>query len=157
MPVMDGHEATQRIKATPNGQATVIIALTATAFEEDREQILLEGCDDFVRKPFRKDELYDVLAKHLGVRFCYEETPARPPPDRPAEAAYVPSAEVLAALPAGWLADLQQATTRGDLPLILHLVDQIREYDATLADGLADLARNYKYRKILTLIEQAGG
>ncbi len=64
MPVMDGYEATRRIKAAPSGQATVIIALTASAFEEDREQIMLEGCDDFVRKPFRKDEIYDMLAKH---------------------------------------------------------------------------------------------
>ncbi len=87
MPVMDGHEATQKIKATPKGQATVIIALTATVFEEDREQILLEGCDDFVRKPFRKDEIYDMLARHLGVRFLYEEAPALPAPARPAEAA----------------------------------------------------------------------
>jgi PAS domain S-box-containing protein len=157
MPVMDGHETTQRIKGTPKGQAVVIIALTATAFEEDREQVLLEGCDDFVRKPFRKDEIYDMLAKHLGVGFLYDEEPAPPPSARPAEPAYMPSTEALAALPAGWLADLQQATTRGDLPLILHLADQIRDYDAALADGLADLAQNYKYRKILTLIEQAGG
>jgi PAS domain S-box-containing protein len=157
MPVMDGHEATQRIKATPQGQATIVVALTATAFEEDREQILLEGCDDFVRKPFRKDEIYDVLARHLGVEFLHEEAPAVAPPAGPAEPAYVPTAEALAALPAGWLADLQRATTKADLPLILRLADHIHAYDADLADGLADLARNYEYRKILTLIEQAGG
>jgi PAS domain S-box-containing protein len=157
MPVMDGHKATQQIKATPKGQAAVVIALTATAFEEDREQILLEGCDDFVRKPFRKDEIYDMLSKHLGVRFLYDEEPAPAPQAGPAQTAYVPSAKALAALPAGWLADLQQATTRADLHLILHLAGRIREYDAALADGLADLARNYEYKTILTLIEQAGG
>jgi CheY-like chemotaxis protein len=54
MPVMDGREAAQRIKATTRGQATVIVALTASAFEEDREMILSGGCDDFVRKPFRE-------------------------------------------------------------------------------------------------------
>jgi PAS domain S-box-containing protein len=157
MPVMDGHAATRQIKATPKGRATVIIALTATAFEEDREQILLEGCDDFVRKPFRKHEIYDMLARHLGVRFLYAEEPSLPPPARPAEPAYVPSADALAALPAGWLADLQQATTRADLHLILRLADQIREYDAALADALAALAHDYEYKKILALIEQAGG
>jgi PAS domain S-box-containing protein len=157
MPVMDGHTASQQIKATPQGQATVIIALTATAFEEDREQILLEGCDDFVRKPFRKDEIYDMLAKHLGVRFLYEDEPAFPAPVGPAEPAYVPSAEALSALPADWLFDLQQATTKADLNLILGLVDQIHEHDSALANGLADLARNYEYKRILALIEQAGG
>jgi CheY-like chemotaxis protein len=157
MPVMDGHEATQRIKATSRGQSTVIIALTATAFEKDREQVLLEGCDDFVRKPFRKDEIYDMLAKHLGIRFLYEEGRAPWAPPGPAEPAYVPSAEALAALPTGWLADLQQATTKADLNLVLSLVDQIRERDAALADALAELAQNYEYRKILDLIAEYGG
>jgi len=154
MPVMDGHQATQQIKATPRGQATVIIALTATAFEEDREQILLEGCDDFVRKPFRKEEITAMLAKHLGVRFLYEDEPALALSARPEEAAYALS---LAAMPADWLADLQQATITADLHLILRLAEQIREQDATLADCLADLARNYEYKQILTLIQQAGG
>ena len=55
------------------GVQTVIIALTASAFEKDREMVLDEGCDDFVRKPFREDEICEVLAKHLEVRFVYEE------------------------------------------------------------------------------------
>jgi CheY-like chemotaxis protein len=154
MPVMDGREATQRMKATSRGQDTVIIALTATAFEEDREQILLEGCDDFVRKPFRKDEIYDMLVKHLGVRLLYKEAPA---PPVPAEPAHPLSAQALAALPTDWLADLHRATTKADVHQILSLIDQVRDDDPALAGGLARLARTYQYRKILTLIEQAGG
>jgi PAS domain S-box-containing protein len=160
MPVMDGYEATRRIKATTKGQATVIIALTATAFEEDRERILLEGCEDFVRKPFRQDEIYDMLAKHLGVRFIYEEQapPATAQPtDAAAPLADVLTPAVLTALPAGWVADLQQATIKADLSLILTLIDQIRGENPALADALADLARNFEYKKILTVIEQAGG
>ena len=161
MPVMDGYEATRRIKATTKGQATVIIALTATAFEEDRERILSEGCDDFVRKPFREDEIYDKLAKHLGVRFVYEEELALPAAAQPTDAA-APLADVLtpaalAALPGGWVADLQKATIKADLSLILTLIDQIHGENLALADALADLARNFEYKKILTLIEQAGG
>ena len=72
MPVMDGYEATQRIKATLRGQATVIIALTASAFEHDRSLVLAAGCNDFVRKPFRESEIFGKMAEHLGVRFCYE-------------------------------------------------------------------------------------
>jgi PAS domain S-box-containing protein len=159
MPVMDGHEATQRIKATPQGQSTVIIALTATAFEEDREEILLEGCDDFVRKPFRKDEIYDMLAKHLGVQFLYEEEHAPRTPSGPEEAsaALALTPEALADLPATWVADLQQATTKANLRLILSLIDQVRVQNATLADALAELAQDYEYRKILALIEEWGG
>jgi PAS domain S-box-containing protein len=160
MPVMNGHEATRRIKATTKGQATVIIALTATAFEEDRERILSEGCDDFVRKPFREEEIFYKLAKHLGVLFVYEEQ-APPATAQPTDAV-VPLADVLtpaalAALPTGWVANLQQATIKADLNLILALIDQIHGQNPTLADALADLARNFEYKKILMLIEQAGG
>ena len=128
MPVMNGYEATRRIKATTKGQATVIIALTATAFEEDRERMLLEGCDDFVRKPFHEDEIFDKLAKHLGVRFIYEEQAplaAVQPADAAAPLADVLTPAALAALPTGWVDDLQQATIKADLNLILTLIDQI--------------------------------
>lgn len=60
MPVMDGYEATQHIKAH-KGQATVIIALTASALDEERAQILAAGCDDFVRKPFLEDTIFKKM------------------------------------------------------------------------------------------------
>jgi CheY-like chemotaxis protein len=53
MPVMDGYEATRRIKADPEGRKTVVVALTASAFAEDRQRVQAAGCDDFVSKPFR--------------------------------------------------------------------------------------------------------
>ena len=74
MPVMDGYEATRQIKGTIRGQATVIVALTASALEEDRAIILSEGCDDYIRKPFRESELFEVFEKHLGVQFTYAGT-----------------------------------------------------------------------------------
>jgi hypothetical protein len=55
------------------------------------------------------------------------------------------------------VSELKQATIKADLKRILTLVDQIRAQNATLADALADLANNFEYKKILTLIEQAGG
>jgi len=56
-----------------------------------------------------------------------------------------------------WQAELKQATIKADLNRILTLVDQVREQNAALAEALADLASNFEYKKILTLIEQAGG
>jgi CheY-like chemotaxis protein len=151
MPVMDGYEATRRIKATAKGQATTIVALTATAFEEDRERVLSEGCDDFVRKPFREDEIFDTLTKHLGVRFVYEEIPSAA---AMSVEALTPAA--LAALPADWLTRLQRATIKADLDRILTLIDQIRGENAALAGALAELARGFEYKKILRLTDRAG-
>ena len=157
MPVMDGYEATRRIKATAKGQGTVVVALTASAFEEDRGTILSTGCDDVVRKPFRKEEIYDQLAKHLGVRFVYEDEPAPQPLTRPVEAQDVLTPAALRALPRGWLTELRGATIKANLDLILTLVEQIRKQDAALAEALAGLALDFEYKKILALIEQAGG
>jgi CheY-like chemotaxis protein len=57
MPIMDGYEATRRIKEMPTGAETVIVALTASAFEENRLEALEQGCDDFVCKLFRECEI----------------------------------------------------------------------------------------------------
>jgi len=160
MPVIDGYEATRRIKGTTMGQTTVIVALTASAFEEDRERVLSQGCDDFVRKPFREDEIYDVLAKRLGVRFVYEEIQER---GRDEEKRQVTSEilarglspEDMAGLPATWVSDMQEATTRADLSLMLTLIDQIRDEDPALADALAELVHEFQYQKILMLLEES--
>ncbi|MBI4860784.1 MAG: response regulator, partial [Candidatus Riflebacteria bacterium] len=69
MPVMDGKEATRRIRATAHGARVKIVALTAHALEEERREILAAGCDDCLCKPCRATEIFDALEKHLGVRF----------------------------------------------------------------------------------------
>ncbi|MFX1411358.1 MAG: two-component regulator propeller domain-containing protein [Promethearchaeota archaeon] len=162
MPVMDGYEATRRIKATTKGQATVIIALTASALEEDRAIILSEGCDGYIRKPFREAELFNALTEHLGVRFVYEELETREPTQdvlgypvpRGPDAALV---EELTTMPTEWVADLHRATVKADWNMMLTLINRIRGENAALADALVNLARNFEYREILMLIQQAGG
>jgi CheY-like chemotaxis protein len=158
MPVMDGYEATKRIKATTKGQATVVVALTASAFEEDRAMILSGGCDDFVRKPFREEEIFDTLAKHLGVRFVYDVEDAQPagaaaqPEDAvlPADSL---TPEALMSLPADWVEDLHQAAIQLDADVILDLLDQIREQNASLANALASLVHDFRFDIILALTE----
>jgi CheY-like chemotaxis protein len=158
MPVLDGYEATKHIKSRIENRKpkveTVIIALTASAFEEDRATALASGCDDFVRKPFREIELFDTLAKHLGVRFVYEEagkqvekgTERTSPTERL-------SVTALAAMPSGWLTDMYQATLEGDLSWMATLVEQIQ--DANLADTLSELINDFEHDMILDLIRLA--
>ncbi len=73
MPELNGYEATPQIKALPNCQDTIIIALTASAFEEERSAILASGCDDFIRKPFREVEILTKIQRYLGVEYEYED------------------------------------------------------------------------------------
>jgi response regulator RpfG family c-di-GMP phosphodiesterase len=153
---MDGHEAIKQIKATAKGQATVIIALTASAFEEERAAILSEGCDDFLRKPFREAEIYDKLAQHLGVSFVYQEV-ERGDRDREQrqDAAGIPTRELsptdMAGLPADWVTNLHQAAMQADIDLTLDLLDQIRRQDAPLANALASLVHDFRFDIIMAL------
>ena len=68
MPVMGGHEATRRIRALPDpGVAGItIIAMTANAFEEDRQSALAAGMDGFLTKPVVIDKLKSTLAEFLN-------------------------------------------------------------------------------------------
>ncbi|CAN1208719.1 hypothetical protein TUMEXPCC7403_00760 [Tumidithrix helvetica PCC 7403] len=82
MPVMDGYEATRRIRERERQEnvelshpfsKTIIIALTASAFEEKRSLVLAAGCDDYVRKPVQQDTLFAKMAEYLGVRYLYTD------------------------------------------------------------------------------------
>jgi two-component system sensor histidine kinase ChiS len=165
MPVMDGYEATRRIKSTTRGQATVIVALTASALEEDRVIILSEGCDAYIRKPFREEEIFGALAQHLGVRFIYEEIELEklkgqmPGMDErlPGIRTRIELLESFANLPSSWVSELEQAAVLGDLGSLESAIYKIREKDIVLADILADLARNFNHEGILKLIREASG
>ena len=64
LPIMDGCEATRRIKKTHKG--IPIIAQTAYALEGDKERILDAGCDDYLSKPIRFEELLSTIDKYLA-------------------------------------------------------------------------------------------
>jgi CheY-like chemotaxis protein len=64
---MDGWEATRRIKANPRTLNIPIIALTASAFESDREKSLAAGCCDFDTKPVDLPRLLGKIEKSLGM------------------------------------------------------------------------------------------
>jgi CheY-like chemotaxis protein len=155
MPVIDGYETTRRIKATPKGQATRIIALTASSFEEERSAVLATGCDDFLRKPFHEADLFDMMRKHLGLKFVYGEKPVSAPPTTQ------PTVEALAALPRDLLVALEHALAQLDIKAIDHVMNDIRAHDVLLADALTALVKDFHYGKILRLIQhmpdQAGG
>ena len=154
MPVMDGHEATTRIKSSSKGQETVIVALTASAFEEERERVLLEGCDDFIRKPFAEDEIFAMLNKHLGIEFLYEEQVL----DKelsPIDISLSP--EDLAAIPQDVLSALNRAAIEADMAKINLLIDEIDVEQSEIAEKLKEMANNFEYQKITSLIDSTRG
>ncbi|MEG3902384.1 ATP-binding protein [Microcoleus sp. B4-C5] len=154
MPVMDGYEATQYIKGTIKGQATAIIALTASVLEEERAVILSAGCDAFMRKPFREPDIFDAMHKHIGVRYIYED-PAQSDLSAIKEGDRAMSATDFVKLPDSLVADLKLAIQNADMDLIDTLIEQIRLKDAVTAGAIANCIENFEYDKLLKLISQA--
>jgi len=148
MPVMDGHEATRRIRAFVPIRATVIIALTASAFEEERVAMLAEGCDDFVRKPFRSVDLTEALRKHAGVRFVYADELARP---APADEIHLD----FTGAPLDWLAALRAATLRADGEAVTTLLAEVRAAYPTQAAAVAQRMANFDFDAIVAALDQA--
>ncbi len=71
MPVMDGMEATRRIRALPEGRDVKIVAVTASAFSEEEQEMRKAGMDDYISKPYRLDEIYHCLEQQLGLTWAY--------------------------------------------------------------------------------------
>jgi CheY-like chemotaxis protein len=67
MPVMDGYKAFAEIKRRCEGQTVPIIALTAKAMKEDRQQLLEHGFADYVSKPIESGALMKTIDKHLAA------------------------------------------------------------------------------------------
>lgn len=66
MPVMDGYEATRRIKANPALKAIPVIAVTSYALSGDEAKARAAGCDGYIAKPFSPRELLAAIRKFLG-------------------------------------------------------------------------------------------
>ncbi|WP_300455400.1 response regulator [Accumulibacter sp.] len=73
MPKLDGLQAAQRIKAQLGKPPPKIVVFSASALEEQRRTAMSAGISDFLRKPVRERELFDVLAAHLGLHFRYRQ------------------------------------------------------------------------------------
>ncbi len=154
MPIMDGFEATQLIKATVPGQSTVIIALTASAFEEDRLAVLEAGCDDFMPKPIQITAIFEKMAEHLDIHYIYKnqmiDRNSLPGPNNPN-----PHFNInLTDLPPDLVDALEQATILGQFNHMINITEQIGAQNKPLAVALTLLINNFEYERILEFIRQ---
>lgn len=154
MPVMDGLEATRRIKATEAGKATVIAAITASAWVEEQEPILAAGCDELVLKPYREQELFDVMARRLGVEYLFEQEPQADRADG-ADDELKPE-QLTATLPHELREELHTAVLRLNTARTMEVIDRIAERNAVVGSLLRRLAEDLAYERLLALTEDAG-
>ncbi|WP_448269177.1 PAS domain S-box protein [Nostoc sp. DSM 114159] len=171
MPIMDGYEATNLIKTKeetsnqntesqiPNWK-TIIIALTANAFEEQREAIIKAGCDDYINKPFREEELLEKLSEYLGVQYIYQQESyqlTNLKQQRPKSILTLTDlVNLLSEMSPEWVKQLYTAAAQCSDDLILELIEQIPSENAVLQNFIKNLAHDFQFEKIMELTSIAG-
>jgi two-component system, sensor histidine kinase and response regulator len=156
MPVMDGYETTCRIKNSNAETIPPIIALTASAFKEDRTQILAAGCDDIHRKPFQEYMLLESIGNLLGIKFDYENKS-----DHSTDQLYQKN-ETWNLTPASFLhlsselrMELKTCALTLNQPKMMEMVNKIDDPNQEdLVIKMKELINDYEYEKIIKLISE---
>ena len=162
MPEMDGYEATKKIRKNESelekqGLSTKIIALTASAFKEERDITLASGFDDFVIKPFEEETIWSKMSQHLGVELIYQPSAQNNGKglQKTIGQEQVTSADLSADLkemPSQWLGELHQASSQLKGKKVMQLIKAIPPEKAALAAQLQTLADNYQFDEIVKLL-----
>ena len=152
MPVMDGHEAIRRIRAMAGGEDPKIIAVTASAMDDNRQELMEIGADDFIGKPFREAELFQKIHAHVGVEYVYAEDPAAAAQEEAAEL----TPESLAGWPQDLIDPMREAVITADLDQLLARIQEVEARDPRIAQGLRRLAEGFQYQKLLDLFSTGG-
>jgi len=150
MPVMDGFEAIKNIRKMPGGKEVKIFAVTASVFEEDKQNILEAGADEFIKKPFREEEILYKISEHLNLEYVFEE-------EGPDVASKAPQQDIsgkylLGELPPGLVNCLKNATVNGDIDALEQCIAEAREYNKTIAGTLAEALQQFDFDTLNRLL-----
>lgn len=148
MPVMNGYEAMSLIRETPEGSTVRIIAVTASAFEEDRKRVLASGADEYLSKPFKEAALFEKIRTLTGVRYLYKESGSKA---REAECDISRIKEAIAALPEDLVRQMHDATVNADIGRLRRLIESVAGHDAATADTLRACTDRFDYDTLARL------
>jgi PAS domain S-box-containing protein len=150
MPEMNGTEAIRRIRALPDGERVAILAISASALDEQRGAVLTKGmADDFIAKPYREFQVFDKLHHHIGVEYVYEEQHNE---EALVEEPVSISTERIDALQTSLRRELYQAVVNVDQHSFMQLLAEAEKDFPDLVAGLRELAARFEYERLQNLL-----
>lgn len=147
MPVMDGVEATKLIKESPGGEDAVVIAVSASALEEQKTKVLNIGANAFIKKPIQEEELFAEIQRFLGVEYIYYDAKQI---EEPATESIALCREDLEILPKPLKDNLYKAAVIGKIYKLKELIDEIGQHDTNIGRALHERLDNFD----LTTLQQ---
>jgi CheY-like chemotaxis protein len=149
LPTVGGPEAARKIRTLEGGAEVRIVALTGSALSHQRAELLSSGFDDFLRKPYRRHEIFECLSRHLVLRYRYRET-LPPLGDYPGGAL---RPEALKALPSDLRTQLSDALVRLEPDPIAEAIHRVAEHNSQLGRILTVYSERLAYAQILDALE----
>lgn len=147
MPVMDGYQATEKIRQLPNGKNVKIVAITASAFKEQHDDIINAGCDAIVHKPFQTAQIFNLLQRLLNIQFIYG------PPENNQVITDKHALEHLNDIPLLIRQQLQEAIEELDIEKTEQIIQTIHHTNPDIANALLELTHKFEFEKLLNLIK----
>jgi CheY-like chemotaxis protein len=150
---IDGLETVRRIRELDGGREVKIAAVSASVSTGERDEMLVSGLDDFLAKPYRLEEIFDCMARHLGVRDVRAENASGP--GARAKAELRPGA--LATIPEELREELADTLITLNAERINETIRRISEVDPELGGVLAVLAGRHAYTPIFKALGATTG
>jgi PAS domain S-box-containing protein len=160
MPVMDGWEATRRLRQLPELKDAVILALSASVYEATKQESLLAGCDNFLTKPIQTSELLELLRVHLALEWIYEDGAEnkKRKSQTPKSSSDLASASSNMVSPRSEsVLTLLRLASMGDIEAILEEIAKLEYSDSKLVpfvDHLRQLAKRFQLKQIRDFLKQ---
>ncbi|MEK8017064.1 MAG: ATP-binding protein [Candidatus Parabeggiatoa sp.] len=153
MPVLDGYEATRRIRKNPVLKKIIVIAVSASAFSHEQEKSMEAGCNVFLSKPINADRLLECLQTHLNLTWIYEDQKKNETSEEAEQQTEIP---LVGPSPekAAILFDLVRS---GDINGIIEFAEELEQTDEPLvafAKKITQLAKDIKKKEIRELAKQ---
>ncbi|MGK7945888.1 MAG: response regulator, partial [Microcystaceae cyanobacterium] len=154
MPTMDGYETINKMKDYSQYYSTLIIAISSGGIDVQKFQLLLQNCDDILRRPFDLQTLLEKIAQHLNVKYLYEAVDDQLVLSSQEKATGSQlTAHDLEEMPATWKQAVYQAASAGHQRKVEELIQQIPPKNRQLIDQLKNLVYYYNYRKLRELTQ----
>jgi len=149
MPIMDGITATHKIRELAEGKNIPIVAVTASVFEQERYALLQAGVNEIVNKPFRDEDIFNCMARHLDIKYLYKT----PEINAKSTTLHTLDFEQLSHLETGWRHQLAEAANSLDVELSLEVIAKIQEAEPVIAKDLKHLVEQFNFEKIIELMD----
>lgn len=152
MPLCDGCSAANQIRAQQDSKNTAIIAVTAQAFKEDRQEMLDAGCDTFIAKPFMEEEIFNVLEKYLKITIIRDNMNGKTNDELNITSDQ--TIEMLKKLPEGLKIEFTDALVRLNMKEIERIISVINDQNSALGNILSAYTNKFNYTPILNILKK---